>query len=158
MTKVGRDVFPFPLPPEKDRRLPARGFGSCWRGIFLDLRAVPAYPIIFFAIIPVFLVMIAGVVFQRAGWLEGDLERGMMKLVLNLLTPCLIYTKIAGNPALEKASVAVWSISVGAAMILTGYAISWVAGRLSGLRRGEGLRTFTISTGTRTTGSWRFRW
>lgn len=135
-----------------DRRLPPRRFDSKLGSRSRDFSAVPAYSTIFFAVLPVFLVMIAGAVFQRAGWLEAELETGMMKLVLNLLTPCLIFTAIAGNPALERASVAVWSISLGLALILTGYGVAWLAGRWNGMQRGEGLRTFTISTGTQNYG------
>ena len=81
-------------------------------------RSVPSFTTILLAIIPVFLVMIAGAGFQRAGWLSEELETGMMRLVLNLLAPCLIFTKITGNPALASVSVAGWSIGTGLVLIL----------------------------------------
>lgn len=108
---------------------------------------MPAFSTILLAIIPVFLVMIAGAAFQKRGWLSEELETGMMRLVLNLLAPCLIFTKITGNPALEKVSVAGWSIGTGLVLILVGFAIAFLVAGLMRLKKGQGLRTFTISAG-----------
>jgi predicted permease len=96
--------------------------------------------------------MIIGAGFQKGGWLGEELETGMMRLVLNLLAPCLIFTKITGNPALEKVSVAAWSIGTGLALILTGFGIAWLTAKMVRLRHGEGLRTFTISAGVQNYG------
>lgn len=108
---------------------------------------VPAYTTILTALAPIFLVMAAGGLAQRRGLLTDDLETGMMKLVLIILAPCLIFTKIAGNPSLERVGLAVWSIASGLVLILVGYAVAYGAARLFGLRHGHGLRTFTISAG-----------
>ncbi len=99
------------------------------------------------AIIPVFLVMGMGFLFRMRRWMPESLEPGFMGLILNLLAPCLIFTNVARNPALSIPGTAGWTIFLGAAFILAGFAVSYLVGRLIGLSRGHGLRTFTVSAG-----------
>ena len=108
---------------------------------------MPSYLTIFSATLPVFLVIAIGFFFNRRGWLNEETEVGVMKLGLNLLVPCLILNLIPGNPALQTLSSAGWAIGLGFGLIVTGFAVAWVVARLSGIQRGEGLRTFTICTG-----------
>jgi predicted permease len=102
------------------------------------------YSIILAAIIPVFLVMGAGFVMHRRGWMEKDIEAGVMRLVLNLLVPCLIIDVVIGNPALEQASVAVWGIGLGFMIIVLGFPLAYAIAWLFGLAKGGGRRTFAI--------------
>jgi len=106
-----------------------------------------SYATILTAIAPVFLVMGAGAVFQRGGLLSEELETGVMKLVIRLLAPCLIFSKVAGNPDLEQVSVAAWSIGSGLVLVLIGFGVAYLAARLFRFRKGDGLRTFAISAG-----------
>lgn len=53
------------------------------------------------AVLPVFLVIGIGGVLQRKGAFANDLEKGMFKIVLNVLTPCFILDSILGNEALR---------------------------------------------------------
>lgn len=108
---------------------------------------MPSYFTIFSATLPVFLVVAVGFLFHRRGWLNAETETGMMKVGLNLLTPCLILSLIPGNPALKTVSSAVWAIALGFVLILGGFLIAWLGGLAGGMRKGSGLRTFTISTG-----------
>lgn len=108
---------------------------------------MPSYLTIFSATLPVFLVIAIGFFFNRRGWLNEETEVGVMKLGLNLLVPCLILNLIPGNPALQTLSSAGWAIGLGFGLIVVGFAVAWVVARVSGIQRGEGLRTFTISTG-----------
>ncbi|MCP5538911.1 MAG: AEC family transporter [Akkermansiaceae bacterium] len=108
---------------------------------------MPAYTTILTALAPVFLVMAAGAAVQRSGIVTDEIETGVMRLVLVLLAPCLIFNKIAGNPELERLDVALWSIGSGLVLILTGYVIAFVAAKAARLKKGHGLRTFTITAG-----------
>ncbi len=108
---------------------------------------MPSYLTILSAIIPVFLVVASGFLFQRRGWLNEETEIGMMKVVLNLLIPCLILTIIPGNPALAVISSAVWAIGLGFLLTVGGLLLAWLGGLAGGLRTGSGLRTFIICTG-----------
>lgn len=96
---------------------------------------------------PVFLIIGLGFFMNRRGLLGESLEVGVMRLALNLFIPCLILTVIPGNPALEKISSAVWSIGAGFMVVITGFAISALVGWMVRLKKGDGLRTFTIGTG-----------
>lgn len=108
---------------------------------------MPAYTTILGAIFPVFAIMAAGFAFRRRGWMADELETDVMRLALRLLLPCLIIDMIAGNPALEKVSVAAWAIAFGFVGILIGYAVAFGVAKASRMEAGEGLRTFTITAG-----------
>ncbi len=108
---------------------------------------MPAYSTILLALVPVFLVMITGAVFQKRDLLSEELETGMMRLSLNLLAPCLIFTKVTGNPALESLATAGWAIGLGLVLILIGYGIAFVTATIARFKKGHGLRTFTITAG-----------
>ncbi len=108
---------------------------------------VPAYSTILLALVPVFLVMITGAAFQKRGLLSEEMETGMMRLSLNLLAPCLIFTKVTGNPALESVATAGWAIGLGLALILIGFGIAFITATAARFRKGQGLRTFTIAAG-----------
>lgn len=108
---------------------------------------MPSYLTIFSATLPVFLVIAIGFLFHRRGWLNEETEVGVMKLGLNLLVPCLILNLIPGNPALETLSSAGWAIGLGFVVIIVGFGVAWAVARASGLHRGNGLRSFTISAG-----------
>ena len=114
--------------------------------------AMDLYYVILSAMIPVFLVSLAGSVAQWRGWMQEDLERGVMKLALNLLLPCLIFDLVVGNPSLDDPKVVGMAIGCGFGFIIIGFAVSWLVGMLFGLRRGFGRRTFTIAAGVQNYG------
>lgn len=104
------------------------------------------YSIILTAVIPVFLVMAAGFVMHRAGWMERDIETGMLRITLNVFVPCLIISVVIGNPALERVSVVVWGIGLGFSVIVFGFAFAYGIACVFGLKQGNGRRTFSIVT------------
>ncbi|MDF1813251.1 MAG: AEC family transporter [Verrucomicrobiales bacterium] len=108
---------------------------------------MPSFVTILSATAPVFLVMGLGCAMQRRGWLGEELEIGTMRLVLNMFLPCLILTVIPGNPALEKISSAVWTVGTGFFLVLIGFAVALTVGWMVRLKKGDGLRTFTICAG-----------
>ncbi len=108
---------------------------------------MPDYTTILSATMPVFLVIAAGFVFHKRGWLSEEVEVGVMKLGLNLLFPCFILSIVPGNPALEKFATTGWAIGIGFSAVVAGMGFAWLGGHLAKLRKGEGLRTFVIATG-----------
>jgi predicted permease len=112
-----------------------------------ELIDMPSYLTIFSATLPVFFVVAIGFLFHRRGWLSEETETGMMKIGLNLLTPCLILSLIPGNPALKTVAPAAWAIGLGFALTVAGFLFAWIGGLIGSLRKGNGLRTFTLSTG-----------
>ncbi len=97
--------------------------------------------------VPVFLVMGVGLVCQRLGLIDDQLEKGIMRLVLNVLYPCFILWKVPGNPALQSSGVVFAAIGVGFGLTLAGFGICYVAGKLLGLNPKTGLATFAVAVG-----------
>lgn len=99
------------------------------------------------AVLPVYLLMVSGAVLRKTGVVRSEHDSGVMRLVFNVLMPCLILDKILGNDAVRGGPVVVWSIAMGFVFIGVGLATGYGIGRLIGLERGSGLRTFALSSG-----------
>ena len=99
------------------------------------------------AVLPVYLLMVSGALLRKTGVVRSEHDAGVMRLVFNVLLPCLILDKILGNDAVRGGSVVAWSIAMGFVFIGVGLATGYAIGRLIGLGRGRGLRTFALSSG-----------
>ena len=69
----------------------------------------------------------------------------MMTLVINVLYPCFIFSKILGNDALQQSSVVVASMTIGLVLVVVSFAICYGVGRLIGLSAKTGLNTFCVA-------------
>jgi predicted permease len=98
-------------------------------------------------IAPVFLLIAAGVTARRIGWLGTEADASLLKLVVNLFYPCLVFGAVVNSPAVAEPANLVWPPLLGFATICLGFAIGFPAGRLAGLSRGKGLRTFAVAVG-----------
>jgi predicted permease len=63
------------------------------------------------------------------------------------MLPCFMLDKILGSAVLKSGTVVLSSIAMGFGLLLVGIAISAVVGRLIGLERGTGMRTFALAAG-----------
>ena len=99
------------------------------------------------AVLPVYLLMVSGALLRKTGVVKSEHDAGVMRLVFNVLLPCFILDKILGNDAVRSGSIVVWSIAMGFVFIGVGLATGYGIGRLIGLGRGSGLRTFALSSG-----------
>ncbi len=54
------------------------------------------------AVLPVLGVVMAGFAIRRLDWLSEASDASLMRVVVNLLTPCLIADTILGNPAFGR--------------------------------------------------------
>jgi predicted permease len=70
-----------------------------------------------------------------------------MKLVVWVLVPCFILSKVPGNPALQNGSTVAAAMAIGAAIIAASFGISLMVGRLAGLTEADGVKTFSVATG-----------
>ncbi len=100
------------------------------------------------SVLPVLGVMGAGFGIRRLGWLTAEADGSLMKVVVNLLAPCLIADTILGNPAFGRADN-VWLPPVlGFVTTAGGILVGWVFRRAWG---GAGTvpeqRTFALSAG-----------
>lgn len=98
-------------------------------------------------ILPVFGVMGVGVALRRMQWLTAEADASLLKVVVNVLYPALIFENVHANPALRTAGNLGWAPVVGFVTIAAGIALCYYAARALGFTVGTGLRTFAFSTG-----------
>ncbi len=99
------------------------------------------------SVLPVYLLMIAGAAFRRIGVLRQEHDQGVMHVVFSVMLPCFILDKILGSPLLRSGAVVTWAAFLGFGLIMAGIGIGLLVGRLMGLERGTGMRTFALSAG-----------
>lgn len=108
---------------------------------------MPSYWELLLLILPIFILIGMGAGARRVGWLTEQADASLLKLVVNLLYPCLIFENVLGNPALRDPANIVAPPLVGYVTMACGIGASLYAGRLFGLERGRGLRTFGYAVG-----------
>lgn len=105
------------------------------------------YATLFGAVAPVFIVILAGYAIRRAGWLTEEADGSMMRVVVNLLVPCLILDNILGNPAIEQLGNVILAPLVGAGTALLGFGFCWFVAPSFGVRDPVARRTFAFTVG-----------
>ncbi|MES2995801.1 MAG: AEC family transporter [Verrucomicrobiota bacterium] len=103
-------------------------------------------------VLPVYLLLVAGALARAAGVMKPAHDEGVMRLVYTVMVPCFILDKILGSEILRSGAVVMSSFALGFALILTGIGIGGVVGRLIGLERGSGMRTFALAAGSQNFG------
>ena len=81
------------------------------------------------------------------GIIRKEHDEGIMRVVFSVMMPCFILDKILGSAVLRSGSVVLWSIGLGFGFIIAGILIGLAVGRMIGLERGTGMRTFALSAG-----------
>jgi malate permease and related proteins len=109
--------------------------------------AIPSYFQLLQLVIPVFALVAVGVVVRRIHWVEGEAETSLIRLVVNVLYPCLIFESVAGNAALRSPGNLILPPLVGFLVTWIGIRAGLVVAKLIGLHIGTGLRTFALAVG-----------
>lgn len=104
------------------------------------------------SVLPVYLLIAAGALARRCGVVRKEHEDGIMRIVYTVMLPAFILDKILGSEVLRNGSAVLSAFGLGFFLILTCTAIGAVVGRLIGLERGTGMRTFALSAGTQNFG------
>jgi len=99
------------------------------------------------AAIPVYGVVLLGVVLRRTGVLKPEMDKGLMTAAVHLFFPCLILGKMLGAEVLRDLEVVLTSAGMGFGLIVAGAALAYVVAPLLGLRLGSGRRTFAVAGG-----------
>ncbi len=99
------------------------------------------------SVLPVYLLIVAGAVLRRTGVIRREHDDGVMRVVFMVMLPCFILDKILGSSVLRSGSVVLWAVGLGYGLILVGFLLGNLVGRLMELERGAGLRTFAITAG-----------
>jgi len=98
-------------------------------------------------IAPVLAIIGVGVLSRRYGLLRKEADVSLMRLVVDLFFPCLIFEAIMGNAAMTESSNILPPVLMGAGTILMGYLFGFWVGKGLGFSEGKGLRTFAFSVG-----------
>jgi len=105
------------------------------------------YPTLLALVAPVFAMIAAGVFARWRGWLQPEAEGSLLKIVVNVLFPCLVFRSTLGNEALLEPRNVVIPPLMAFATMSAGFFAGFHGGRLLGMRRGTGLRTFAFAVG-----------
>lgn len=99
------------------------------------------------AVIPVFCLAGVGVALRKVRWLNQEADRSLLLIVVNGLTPCLIFDKILGNQALRQPSNLLVPPLFEFCGILVGIGLCWIFRKYVGLKSEPEQRTFPLVTG-----------
>jgi predicted permease len=99
------------------------------------------------AVLPVFCLAGVGVVLRRVRWLTEEADASLLRLVVNVLTPCLIFDKVLGNQALQRAENLLVPPLIGFGGIALGIGVCWLFRRRIGLATDAEQRTFALVSG-----------
>ena len=99
------------------------------------------------AVLPVFFLALVGIGLRRVRWLTEEADATLLRLVVNVLTPCLIFDKVLGNQALQRAENLFIPPLMGFGGIVLGIGICWLFRRRVGLKTDPEQRTFALVAG-----------
>lgn len=109
------------------------------------------WPSILSIIVSVFLVVGAGMAMRRLGWLTAEADQSLLKLVVRVLIPCLIFRVVVDNPSLRHPENLILPPLLGfglcAAGVLGALAVARLGARLTGLHSARQRRTFAACVG-----------
>lgn len=105
-----------------------------------------SYATILGATLPVFLIMALGYVLRRSGGLPAAGDATIISLMVNVTYPAYILSAVMVSPALREPGNVFPPVFWGAALVLAGMLIGWLAAPVCGLQRGGGRRTFALAT------------
>jgi predicted permease len=108
---------------------------------------LPGYWTLLALVLPVFAVIAAGAAARRACWLKPEADESLLKLVVNLLYPCLIFDNVLGNAALRTPGNLLAAPLLGFVTMAAGIPFAYLVARRAGFAVGSGLRTFAFSVG-----------
>lgn len=103
--------------------------------------------LILLAILPIFLLIGSGTLARLLGWLDTSADLSLMKLVVNLLYPALIFSKILGNDLLRDPANLIIPPLLGLGTVVIGFAVAWLVAFKFGADTQSDKRTFTFITG-----------
>ena len=110
-------------------------------------KRVISFTTILQAVLPIYLLALIGVFLRKSRALTPETDAGLFRVVVHCLFPCLILDKTLSNELVRQPSVVISGIGVGFGFVLTGFLVAWLVGRLFGLEKGSGRRTFTLTAG-----------
>jgi malate permease and related proteins len=108
---------------------------------------VLTYLELLFLVLPAFAIIGVGVIVRRLHWIEGEAETSLIRLVVNVCYPCLIFESVSGNTALQSPENLFAPPLLGFAVTWLGIRAGLLVAQMIGLHVGTGLRTFALTVG-----------
>jgi malate permease and related proteins len=102
---------------------------------------------LFRLILPVFALIAVGSVLRRFHWIEGPAETSLLRLVVDVSMPCLVFDSIVGNAALRDPGNVLLPPLAGFLSTAIGLGVAYLSLRLIGLKADASGRTFALSAG-----------
>ncbi len=96
--------------------------------------------------IVVFLIVGIGCVARRIKMISDESETSLMQLVIYILFPCFILSKVPGNPSLQQPSVVVLAFGTGLLTVVLSFLVCYGIGKFSRIDASRGLSTFALAT------------
>ena len=104
------------------------------------------------SVLPVYLLIVAGALLRKTGIVRKEHDEGVMRVVYTVMLPCFMLDKMLGSEVLRSGWMVFSAMGLGFGLIMTGVAIGFVVGRLLGLEKGNGMRTFALASGSQNFG------
>jgi hypothetical protein len=102
---------------------------------------------LFILILPVFALIAVGVALRRFHAVEDAAETSIIRVVVYVCMPCLVFDTILGNASLRAPGNILFPPLVGFATTAMGIGVALLSARAIRLTKGTGLRTFALSAG-----------
>ncbi|MEM6601773.1 MAG: AEC family transporter [Verrucomicrobiota bacterium] len=99
------------------------------------------------AVLPIFGVIVLGLMLRRGRVLTREADQSLLRVVINVLIPCLIWDSILGNPALDNPSNTWLPPLIGFSTVAVGIGVAYFMSRVAGLSANSHRRSFALSGG-----------
>lgn len=99
------------------------------------------------AVIPVFVIIAAGLGIRRLNWLTEGADHSLFRVVVNFLLPCLILDTVMSNPAARDWRNLALAPIVGFLIVAASVGLAWFVSRWLGFSGLPTRRTFAITAG-----------
>ena len=96
------------------------------------------------AVLPIFCIAGAGVALRQWNWLTADADTSLLRVTINVLTPCLIFDSILGNEAFAQPGNVWLPPLIGFGTVALGIPFALLLRGATGLRDERARRTFTF--------------
>lgn len=81
------------------------------------------------AVLPVFIVIAAGLVLRRLGWLTEEADASLLRITINVMIPCLVLDSILGNSAVARLGNVLLAPVVGFGTVALGAGLALLAAK-----------------------------
>jgi predicted permease len=99
------------------------------------------------AVLPVFVISLAGILLRKINWLTEEADQSLLRLTINVLAPALIVDSILANHALTQPGNLLVAPLVGFGTVALGIYAALGCARWAGLKSRQTASTFALCVG-----------